>query len=111
MPYLMIVVGKLVQLVSSLLTVYMWIVIVAALISWVNPDPYNPVVRFLRNATEPLYWRIRRWLPFVVVGGFDLSPIIVIVGVQILGALLDRLAFDLAMGSQMTGALTTILGG
>lgn len=111
MPYLLIVVGKLVQLASTLLTVYMWIVIVAALISWVNPDPYNPVVRFLRNATEPVYWRIRRWLPFVVLGGFDLSPIIVIVAVQILSALLDRLVFDLAMGSQMTGALTTILMG
>ena len=95
MTYLMIILVKVLQLVSTLLTVYMWVVIVSALLSWVNPDPYNPIVRFLRNATEPLYYRIRRTLPFVVVGGFDLSPIIVIFAVQILSALIDRLVFDM----------------
>ncbi|SNR61345.1 YggT family protein [Humidesulfovibrio mexicanus] len=111
MSYLMIVLVKFVQLVSILLTGYMWVVIVSALLSWVNPDPYNPIVRFLRNATEPLYWRIRRWMPFVVVGGFDLSPIVVIFGVQIVTALLDRLVIDMAMNARMMGALaSTLLG-
>lgn len=105
MSYLMIVVANLVQLVSWILTAYMWVVIIAALLSWVNPDPYNPIVRFLRNATEPLYWRIRRWLPFLVVGGFDLSPLLVIVAIQIIKALLGQLLFDLAMGVGMRGGI------
>lgn len=111
MSYLMIVLVKIVQLASTLLTLYMWVVIVSALLSWVNPDPYNPIVRFLRNATEPVYWRIRRWLPFVVVGGFDLSPILIIAAVQIVSALLDRLVIDMAMSARMMGALSSILVG
>lgn len=104
MSYLMIVVFKLVQAVSTLLNLYMWVVIVAALLSWVSPDPYNPLVRILRNLTEPVYYRIRRWLPFVVMGGFDLSPVVVIVAIQIVTALLDRLAFDLGMTMRGLGA-------
>lgn len=111
MSYLMIVLVKIVQLASTLLTLYMWVVIVSALLSWVNPDPYNPIVRFLRNATEPVYWRIRRWLPFVVVGGFDLSPILIIAAVQIISALLDRLVIDMAMSARLMGALSSILAG
>lgn len=105
MSYLMIILVKLVQLVSSLLTLYMWVVIISAVLSWVNPDPYNPIVRFLRNITDPVYARIRRTLPFVVVGGMDLSPIVVIVAIQILGALLDKLVFDMGgMSMRMMGA-------
>jgi YggT family protein len=111
MSYLMIILVKTVQLASTLLTLYMWVVIVSALLSWVNPDPYNPIVRFLRSVTEPLYWRIRRWLPFVVVGGFDLSPILVIFAVQVLSALLDRFAIDLAMGTRMMGAAASLVLG
>lgn len=104
MSYLMIVVVKLVQAVSTLLNLYMWVVIVSALLSWVSPDPYNPLIRILRNLTEPVYYRVRRMLPFVVVGGFDLSPVVVIVAVQIASALLDRLAFDLGMTMRGLGA-------
>jgi YggT family protein len=60
-----------------LLSVYMWIVIVGALISWVNPDPYNPIVRFLRAVTYPVFSWIRRRLRLAV-GGIDFSPIVVI---------------------------------
>ena len=62
------------------LTIYMWIVIAAAVLSWVNPDPYNPIVRFLRKATEPVFYLIRKHLP-VNFGGLDLSPIIVFLGI------------------------------
>jgi len=55
----------------------MWIVIISALISWVNPDPYNPIVRFLRNATEPVYRKIRKYIP-TYFGGIDIAPLIVI---------------------------------
>lgn len=58
------------------LNIYMWIVIASAVLSWVNPDPYNPIVRFLRKATEPVFYQIRKHLP-VTFGGLDLSPIVV----------------------------------
>ena len=56
---------------------YMWIVVARAVLSWVNPDPYNPIVRFIHNVTEPVLYRIRTKLP-VDFGGIDFSPIIVI---------------------------------
>ncbi|RMD45388.1 MAG: YggT family protein, partial [Aquificota bacterium] len=59
------------------LTLYMWIVIISALLSWVNPDPYNPIVRFLHNVTEPIYRKIRKFIP-TYFGGIDIAPIIVI---------------------------------
>jgi len=62
------------------LTIYMWIIIGRAIISWVNPDPYNTIVRFLYNVTEPVLYNIRRRLP-VNFGGFDFSPIIVILAI------------------------------
>lgn len=104
MSYLSIILMKLVQLVSTLLTLYMWVVIISALLSWVNPDPYNPIVRFLRNITDPVYAKIRRLMPFVVIGGMDLSPVVVIVAIQILSALLDKMAFDMSMSMRMVGA-------
>jgi YggT family protein len=55
----------------------MWIVIARAVLSWVNPDPYNPIVRFIHNVTEPVLYRIRSKIP-VNFGGIDFSPIIVI---------------------------------
>ena len=69
---------------SSLLTFYWWIVIIAVLLTWVNPDPYNAIVRFLRNVTEPVFYQIRRRLPFVVVSGIDLSPMVVILLIYVL---------------------------
>ncbi|HIE24139.1 MAG TPA: YggT family protein [Candidatus Korarchaeota archaeon] len=60
-----------------LLTVYMWVVIISAIISWVNPDPYNPIVKFLRGVTEPAYRPIRRFIGFRL-GIIDISPMVVI---------------------------------
>jgi YggT family protein len=65
-----------------LLGLYSWIIIAAALISWVNPDPYNPIVRFLRQVTEPVLAPVRRMLPPWRTGGLDLSPLIVLVAIQ-----------------------------
>ena len=62
------------------LTIYLWIVIARAVLSWVSPDPYNPIVRFIHNVTEPVLYRIRRLLPFDL-GGIDISPIIVLLAV------------------------------
>ncbi len=65
------------------LSLYMWIIIARALISWVNPDPYNPIVRFLISVTEPVLYFIRRRLP-IYFGGFDFSPVIAILAIYFL---------------------------
>jgi YggT family protein len=65
------------------LNIYMWLIIARALLSWVNPDPYNPIVRFLYNVTEPVLSFVRRRVP-VVLGGFDLSPLLVILVIMFL---------------------------
>ena len=65
------------------LTIYMWIIIGRALISWVNPDPYNPIVTFLFRATEPVLAPIRRGIPLRGMG-IDISPIIVILVIYFL---------------------------
>lgn len=62
---------------------YMWIVIARAVLSWVSPDPYNPIVRFIHNVTEPAMGRIRSTIP-VFFGGIDFSPIIVILAIVFL---------------------------
>ncbi len=61
------------------LTIYLFIVIARAILSWVNPDPYNTIVRFIHNATEPVLDRIRSKIPYM--GGIDISPIVVIAAI------------------------------
>ena len=65
-----------------LLSLYSWVIIAAALISWVSPDPRNPVVTFLRQVTEPVLGPIRRLVPPWKTGGLDLSPLIVLLAIQ-----------------------------
>jgi len=84
-----------------LLTIYMWIIIIRSLISWVNPDPYNPIVRFLYQATEPVLYPIRRRLPFM--GGIDLSPIIVLLIIIFLQVFLVKTLNELALRLRIGG--------
>ncbi len=65
-----------------LLNLYSWVIIAAALITWVSPDPRNPIVRFLRQVTEPVLAPVRRLLPPWKTGGLDFSPLIVIIAIQ-----------------------------
>lgn len=83
------------NLVSLVLSVYIWIIIARALISWVSPDPFNPVVRFLHRATEPVLRPVRRRLP-VTQMGLDLSPMIVIVAIYFLQQFLVPVLYRLA---------------
>jgi YggT family protein len=71
--YLLVGVAKVIDIV---LLLFMWIVIARAVLSWVNPDPFNPIVRFIHNVTEPILYPIRSKIP-TSFGGFDLSPIVV----------------------------------
>ncbi len=75
---------SLLQLFFGILDLYTWIVIARALVSWVSPDPYNPIVRFLFLATEPLLRPLRRLLPPRMLGGIDLSPVLLILLLQFL---------------------------
>src|SRR5208283_5880966 len=69
--------------ISGLLQLYFWIVIIAAVMTWIEPNPYNPIVRFLYSVTEPVFEWIREHLP-VFFGGIDFSPMIVILGIWFL---------------------------
>lgn len=65
------------KIIDLVLSIYLWIIIIQALLSWVNPDPYNPIVRFLYRVTEPVLAPIRRLMPGRGMG-IDFSPLIVI---------------------------------
>ena len=68
---------------NFVLLFFMWIVIARAILSWVNPDPYNPIVRFIHNVTEPVLFQVRKKIP-INFGGIDFSPIIVILVIYFL---------------------------
>ncbi len=75
---------ELIGFLGWLLGLYSWVIIAAALISWVSPDPRNPIVMFLRQVTEPVLAPVRRLLPPWKTGGLDFSPLIVILAIQFL---------------------------
>jgi YggT family protein len=95
----MFVLGNLLSALASViglvLNLYLWIIIIRALISWVNPDPYNPIVRFLYGITDPVLLAIRRRLPLYF-GGIDFSPIIVILAIIFLQRFFVTSLHDLA---------------
>ncbi|GAB7080352.1 YggT family protein [Megalodesulfovibrio paquesii] len=81
---------------STVLQIYMWVVIISAALSWVNPDPYNPIVRTLRTLTEPVFRRLRRTFSFLVVGGMDLTPIAVILLIYLIQGVVVQTLYDMA---------------
>ena len=95
----MFIVGRFLEalaiVIYYVLNLYMWIIIARAVISWVNPDPYNPIVRFLYSITDPVLLAIRRRLPLSF-GGIDFSPIVVILAIIFLQRFLVASLHDLA---------------
>lgn len=85
--------------VEYVLQIYSWIVIARVVISWVNADPYNPIVRAIYSMTEPVLYRIRRALP-VHGGGIDFSPIVVFIGIMFLQTFLVQTLRQLAFRMQ-----------
>ena len=85
------------KVIHSVIWLYTWVIILSAVLSWVNPDPYNPIVRTLRALTEPVLWRARKMLPFLYINGIDLSPVAVILALQFLDIVLVRSLAYLAM--------------
>ncbi|MCH6544399.1 MAG: YggT family protein [Deltaproteobacteria bacterium] len=87
--------GALATVLDYLLMIYMYVIIARAVISWVNPDPYNSIVRFLYIVTDPVLDRVRRLFPFSA-GGIDFSPIIVFIAIIFLQQFLVQSLKDLA---------------
>lgn len=83
-------------IVHSLLTIYIWVVIIGALLTWVRPDPYNPIVQTIYRLTQPAYDLIRRFMP-TVFNGIDLAPIILIVALNIIDIILINVINTLVM--------------
>ncbi len=98
MGHLIIALARILDL---LLTVYMWLIIGRAVLSWVSPDPYNPIVRFIRNVTEPVLSRVRSMVPLFF-GGIDFSPMIVLLAIIFLRTFLVQNLFY--FGTSFLGA-------
>ena len=78
------------------LTIFMWIIIARAILSWVSPDPYNPIVRFIHNVTEPVLYQVRRRIPLNF-GGMDFSPIIILLAVIFLQQFVVQSLYEFAI--------------
>jgi YggT family protein len=81
--------------VDYVLFFFMIIVIARAVLSWVSPDPYNPIVRFIHNVTEPVLYQVRRRIP-AILGGIDFSPVIVILIIYFFQIFIVKSLKDLA---------------
>ena len=83
------------HIIDIALTIYMWIIIVRAVLSWVNPDPYNPIVRLLYQVTEPVMALVRRWIPLRGMG-IDFSPMIILLAIVFLQSFLVKSLLQLS---------------
>ncbi len=90
---------------DQLLTVYFWIVLISVVLSWVRADPRSPIVRFFYAVTEPVLYQIRRRLPFVVAGGIDFSPLVLVLAIQFAKIVLVRSLYELAFRIAAAGAV------
>lgn len=97
----MFVIANLIQaaalILDRVLEMYNLVMIVSVIVSWVSADPFNPLVRFLRGVTEPVFNWIRTRLPFTMVGMLDLSPMVAFLGIYFLRLFLVRTLLDLSL--------------
>jgi len=84
------------KIVDIVLTIFYWLILIRALISWVSPDPFNPIVQFLYRATEPVLEPVRRMLPFSLRSGIDISPLIVFLIIMFFKSFLVKTLVDLS---------------
>lgn len=90
MTLLMELLVGLLLILNNLILLYMWVIIIAAVLTWVRPDPYNPVVQLLYRLTQPAYALVRRFMP-TTFNGIDLSPLIIIIFLQVVQVLITAL--------------------
>jgi len=96
MPFFSNFLTAIAKVLDVVLSIFMWIVIARAILSWVSPDPYNPIVRFIHNITEPVLHQIRKRVP-INFGGIDFSPILVLLAVIFLQQFVVQSLYDLAL--------------
>lgn len=87
MNVIMELAGGLLMILNNLILIYMWVIIISALLSWVKPDPYNPIVQVLYRLTQPAYALVRRYIP-TMFNGIDLSPLVIIISLQVMQVLI-----------------------
>ena len=92
MNVLIVAIARIIDLAFS---IYIFIIVARALVSWVNPDPYNSIVRFLHSATDPVLYRLRRLLPFLQAGAFDFSPIALLILLSVLQQVIASFLYQL----------------
>lgn len=96
----MFVMSNFISAIATIMDQVLWlyniVVFITVLLSWVNPDPFNPIVRLLRSVTEPVFDWVRRHLPFAMMGVLDLSPLIVLFAIWFARLFLVRSLFDVA---------------
>ena len=80
---------------TGLINIYIWVIIITALLSFVNPDPYNPIVQFLHRITQPAYTFVRRFMR-TNFNGLDIAPLVLIIGLQIVIVLVNYILNVLA---------------
>ncbi|MCD6186716.1 MAG: YggT family protein [Desulfuromusa sp.] len=93
MNVLIVAIARIIDLAFN---IYIFIVVARALVSWVNPDPYNSIVRFLHSATDPVLYRLRRLVPFLQSGAFDFSPIALLILLSVFQQMLVSFLYQLA---------------
>ena len=79
---------------TGLVNIYIWVLIIAALLSFVNPDPYNPIVQFLYRITNPAYAFVRKYIK-TDFGGLDLAPLVIIIGLQVIIVIFSSLLYSI----------------
>ena len=85
------------KILDVVLTILYWLILIRALLSWVNPDPFNPIVQFLYKTTEPILYPIRKILPLGLRFGIDISPIIAFLAILFLKSFLIGTLIDISM--------------
>ncbi len=97
MHFLGLILLAIARVLDMLINLYTFVVAFACIITWVNPDPYNPIVRFLNQATQPVFQRVRRFLPQALFRtGFDVTPIVVFIVLIVINTVLVGTLFDIA---------------
>ena len=86
-------IAELYGLIRGIGILYIWIIIIASFLSFVRPDPHNPIVQMLYRLTEPVFAFIRKKMPFVLVAGMDLSPLVIIFGLQFIDIIIRNTLF------------------
>lgn len=99
MGNIVLALAKIVELADGLLTVYKYILLASVIISWVNADPYNPIVNFIYRVTDPLLRRIRRHMPDT--GALDLSPVVAFAVIYVIQIVVFNTAYEYLMTASM----------